>query len=774
MPDRDVVDALLKTMTTTQKVGQLNQRLLGWNALRRTAGGFAPTDEALAEIERWQGMGALYAPLRADAWSGRSWTNGGIRPEERAEAMAVLQDAVVAGSPHGTGVLIAEEAPHGHQALGGTVLPVNLAAATAWDPAALEEASRAVAAELAASGVHLALVSALDMLRDGRWGRSEETFGEDPLLASALTRSIVIGMQGEGRDALGGDGVGVVLKHLAAQGEAIGGRNGQSAHLGPGDLAEIHLPPVLAGLDAGAVAFMAAYNDIDGVPCCANPDLLTGLLRERHGFDGIVMADMFAVDRLADMTGDLPSAGRAGLLAGVDMSLCDEGFTTLDQLAEADERVAEQIDVAARRVLALKHRFGLLEPQPAPEPEAVPLRLGSAQDTARIASRRLAAGSLVLLANGSTGDAGGPADRAEGPVDGGPVLPLDPPQLKRLAVVGPYAGDVPCLLGDYVAPQPAGSALSVAASLRAALPQAAVETAAWASPDEVGGASVDLAGSDAVIVVLGGTSHRTYDDEFAENGAIAGRSGSATGGEGVDRADISLPGEQDALIRAIHDATPAGIPVIAVIVAGRPHVLTEVLAHSRAVIWAGYPGPFGGEAIADLLLGAAEPTGRLPMILPSHPAVLPLRYNDRHAATGSYQDVPDPVLFEMGHGLRYHRVEVLAVEPELEPGLEPDAELDPQPETDSGQVRLAVTVANRSDAPTSSVLTAFGHRRGGVRVPRQRELLAFQRVNLEAGEERTIVLLCPLEAAFADPSDPTSRTEVDVEGVLRSITPPGV
>lgn len=767
MPDRDVVEDLLGAMTTRQKVGQLNQRLLGWNALRRTTGGFAPTDEALAEIERWRGMGALYAPMRADAWSGRSWTNGGIRPEERAEAMAVLQEAVVAGSPHGVGVLVAEEAPHGHQALGGTVLPVNLAAAASWDPAALEEASRAVAAELAASGVHLALVSALDMLRDGRWGRSEETFGEDPLLASALTRAIVVGMQGGGRDALGGDGVGVVLKHLAAQGEAIGGRNGQSAHLGPADLAEIHLPPVLAGLDAGAVAFMAAYNDIDGVPCCGNHELLTGLLRDQHGFDGIVMADMFAVDRLAGMTGDLPSAGRAGLLAGVDMSLCDEGFTTLDQLAETDERVAAQIDVAARRVLTLKHRFGLLEPPPQPQSEsdrrATRARLETARETTRQASRRLAVESLVLLTNAEPGASGAAI----------PVLPLDGASMRRLAVVGPFADDVPCLLGDYVAPQPAGSALSVAAALRAALPQVDVATASWAGPTDLEAdsssaasaptsastpfaESVDLAHSDAVIVVLGGTSHRTYDDEFAENGAIAGRSGSATGGEGVDRADISLPGDQDALLRAIRAATPASVPVITVVVAGRPHVLTQVVEHSRAVIWAGYPGPFGGEAIADLLLGAAEPTGRLPMTLPSHPAVLPLRYNDRQGTTGSYQDVPEPVLFTLGHGLRYHPIDVVAVEPEL----------------DAEQLRLLVTVANRSDVETQGVVTAVGHRRGGVRVPRVRELLSFQRVSLESGEERRIELLCPLVSAFADPSDPTSRTEIDVEGVRLALTPP--
>src|SRR5690625_2949611 len=645
MTSTETIDALLASMTTTQKVGQLNQRLLGWHALRRTRDGFAVTDEALAEIQRWQGMGALYAPLRADAWSGRSWTNGGIRPEERAEAMATLQAAVTAASPQGICVLIAEEAPHGHQALGGTTLPVNLAAAAAWNPRALEEAARAVAAELAASGVHLALVSALDVLRDGRWGRSEETFGEDPLLAAELTRAIVVGMQGEQGQALGADGAGVVLKHLAAQGETIGGRNGQSAHPGPYDLAEIHLPPVLAGIEAGAAGFMAAYNDIDGIPCCANPELLTGLLREQHGFDGIVMADMFAVDRLADMTGDLPSAGRAGLLAGVDVSLCDESFTSLDELARSDQRVAAQIDVAARRVLALKARFGLLDP-PVPEAAATAAaRLDAARDSARIASRHLATKSLVLLTD--TGD------------QGAAILPLAPAALHRLAVVGPYADDVPCMLGDYVAPQPEGSALSIAQALHRALPQASVETADWSRPADLAGdaagaaagaghGAVDLSRADAVVMVVGGTSHRSYDDQFAENGAIAGRAGSATGGEGVDRADISLPGEQDALVRAVREATPAAVPLIVVVVAGRPHVLTEVVEHSQATIWAGYPGPFGGEAIADLLLGVTEPTGRLPMTLPSHPAVLPLRYNDRQSAAEAYQDVPQPVLFPFG------------------------------------------------------------------------------------------------------------------------------
>ena len=272
---------------------------------------------------------------------------------------------------HHIGVLLSEEAPHGHQALGGTLLPVNLAVAAGWDPALLAEAAAAVAAELAASGVHLALVSALDLLRDPRWGRAEECFGEDPLLAAELTRALVVGMQGSDRGAVGRGGVAIVLKHLAAQGEAVGGRNGQSAVIGPRDLRELHLPAVRAALEAGALGFMAAYNDIDGVPCCANRDLLTGFLRAECGFDGIVMADGLAVDRLTAMTGDATAAAVAAIEAGVDLSLWDESFGLLEQAATEDPRVAELVDTACRRVLTLKQRFGLLaDSLPAATPEA--------------------------------------------------------------------------------------------------------------------------------------------------------------------------------------------------------------------------------------------------------------------------------------------------------------------------------------------------------------------------------------------------------------------
>lgn len=731
------VAGLLAAMSVEEKVGQVNQRLFGWRAVERApGGGFRVTDEARAEIDRWGGLGALYGLFRADAWSGRSWADG-IRPEERAEAAQVVQDAVAVVNEHGVGTLLVEEAPHGHQALGGTLLPVNLAVAASWRPDLLAEAARAVGAELAASGVHVALVSALDVLRDPRWGRAEECFGEDPLLAATLTRAVVEGLQGPDRSRVGDGGVAVVLKHLAAQGEAVGGRNGQSAHLGPHDLAEIHLPPVEAGLDAGALGFMAAYNDVDGVPCCANPDLLTGYLRRDRRFDGIVMADGFAVDRLAGMTGDPPSAARAALLAGVDISLWDTSYAELAALAAADARVAEALDVACGRVLALKERFGLLgdagapaapATRPAVRPaERISVRLQEAREAAVAASRRLAAGSLVLLADD---------DR---------TLPLAP-GARRLAVVGPYADDVPALLGDYVPPLPAGSVPSVAEALRTALPDAVVTTAETADPGA-------LAGADAVVVVLGGTSHRSYDDAFADNGAIAGRPGEATGGEGVDLADVSLPAGQDELLRAVRAATDA--PLVAVVVAGRPHVLTDVLATADATLWAGYPGPWGGEAVADALLGRAEPTGRLPMTLPRHPGAVPVRYNDRQSAAGVYRDAPDPVLLGFGHGLRYRDAGVT----DLDVGVGPE------------RVRVTVTVANRSDAATDVLVPVVAHRVGGTRVPRLAELVAFGHVDVAARGTARRTWELPAAAVFAGPAESAAVTHLRAEGLTRTVRP---
>jgi beta-glucosidase len=717
------VERALAALDDRARVGQLNQRLYGWQAVERVPGGFRPTDALLAEVERWSGLGAVYGLFRADAWSGRTWADG-IRPEERAEVAALVADTAAAASPAGIRPLVVEEAPHGHQALGGALLPTNLTVAAAWDPDLLAEAAEAVADGLAASGVHLALVSALDLLRDPRWGRCEETLGEAPHLAAALCDALVRGMQGPDRARVGAGGVAVVLKHLAGQGEAVGGRNGQSAVIGPRDLRELHLPAVRAGVAAGALGVMAAYTDIDGVPCCADPDLLTGYLRGELAFDGVVMADGLAVDRLVAMTGDVPSAGRAALLAGVDLSLWDEGFTTLADQAAEDADVAAAVEAACRRVLTLKHRFGLLGPgDPAASDDRERLVLATSR-THRL-SRRLADAALVLLH------------------DPARTLPLDPGALGRVVVAGPFADDVTALLGDYVPPLPEPAPSGVGGALRAALPGAEVLVRPAPTAD-------DLAGADAVVVVVGGTSHRSFTDTFAANGAVATGATRATCGEGVDRADVTLPDGQDALVADLRRS--AGCPVVAVVVAGRPHVLTEVQAHADALLWAGYPGPSGGAAVADALLGRTEPAGRLPMTLPRHAAAVPVRHDDRHSAAGVYQDAPEPVLHPLGHGLHYRDVRVT----------------DLRATVRGDRVDLEADVAGAPGGPASLVLPVLAHRAGGTTQPRQRELVASRRATVPPGGT-TVRWDLAVADCFADGARPGARTTFHLDDCTAEI-----
>ncbi|WP_435107250.1 glycoside hydrolase family 3 N-terminal domain-containing protein [Nocardiopsis synnemataformans] len=730
-----VVDDLLARMSLREKAGQLNQRLFGWQCVRRNGRTWETTDLLHAEIERWGGLGALYGLFRADPWSGRSWADG-IPPEERAEVAALVTDAVRRSAAHGVGPLIVEEAPHGHQALGGSLLPVPLNMAATWDPGLVEEAARAVGAELAASGVHLALVTALDVLRDPRWGRAEECLGESPELAARMAAALVRGMQGPDRNGLGRDGVGVVLKHFAAQGESMGGRNGQSAVIGEHDLRELHLPPARAGVRAGAVGVMAAYNDIDGVPCCANPWLLGDVLRGEWGFDGLVMSDGLAVDRLEAVTGSPREAARLALLSGVDLSLWDRAYTLLEEAADRDPAVAAAVDRACRRVLSVKRAVGLL---PSPDGTAAdPPERGRAVLSARRArteevSARLARRSLVLLHDDDT-------------------LPLGLREARRVLVVGPHAAEATALLGDYVPPLPPGSALSVLDAVRTGMSgHARLDHVPRLEPD---GGSWDraavrtaAAAADLVVAVLGGTSHRDYRDRFTDVGAAdlsAGSEGTrATSGEGVDLADLRLPGDQDALLAQVRAATRA--PVAVVVVAGRPHVLTDVLASADAVLWAGFPGPHGADAVVDALTGRIPIRGRLPMTLPSVAGAVPVHHDDRHSPDGVYADAVRPVLRPFGWGAPAPGLRISAVD---EAGR------------GTADHRIRVELRNAGGSPADDTVQLYTRRRDGVRLPRTRVLTAFAQVELAPGASRVV------EFPWRGPSERTSVIAVTSVGEL--------
>ncbi|MEV3906751.1 glycoside hydrolase family 3 N-terminal domain-containing protein [Streptomyces canus] len=683
---------LLSRMTLREKVGQLNQRMYGWDAYRRTSdGGFELTEALHAETDRFEGLGALYGLQRADAWSGVDHGSG-PGAQDGAALAELVQRHVVGRSRLGIPALFVEEVPHGLMALDGTVLPVNLAIGATWDPDLHERAAAHAAAELRARGGHVALVSALDIVRDPRWGRTEECFGEDPYLAARLTEALVRGMQGApDDDVFAADKAPVVLKHFAGQGATVGGRNSAESELGLRELHEIHLPAARAGVRAGAAAVMAAYNEVDGMPCSGNRALLTGLLREDWGFDGLVMADGLAVDRLARITGDKVSAGALALDSGVDLSLWDEGFTHLEEAVERGLVSEETLDTAVARVLRLKFRLGLFEQQDA---TARPPAGGAA------ISREAARAAVTLLRN-----------------DG--VLPVGA-HVSRIAVLGPQAATTAHQLGDYTAPQRPGTGSSVLDALRRLAPpglEIRHAPGCALTGDDLSGipeAIAQAAASDLAVLVLGGSSARTPETEFDANGAARKAVSEMTCGEGVDLAGLRLGTAQYALLDAV---VATGTPTVVVLVQGRPHLVPDT---ADALLTAWYPGPWGGEAIAGVLLGLTEPAGRLPVSVPRSAAQLPVYYNHKDTEYGGYVDESAQPRYSFGHGLSYTSF----------------AYGTPRPMG----LTVEVDVTNTGQRYGRSVVQVYLRRLLTPTWPRTLELCAFEGVGLAPGERRTVSL----------------------------------
>ncbi|WP_405742696.1 glycoside hydrolase family 3 C-terminal domain-containing protein [Streptomyces sp. NBC_00028] len=678
-------------MTPREKVGQLNQRMYGWNAYRRTPDGrFELTDALRAETDRFAGLGALYGLQRADAWSGVDHGSG-PGAEDAAALADLVQRHVVESSRLGIPALFVEEVPHGLMALDGTVLPVNLGVGATWDPALYERAAAHAAAELRARGGHVALVSALDIARDPRWGRTEECFGEDPYLAARLTEALVRGMQGSG-ELFAPDKAPVVLKHFAGQGATVGGRNSAESELGLRELHEIHLPAARAGVRAGAAAVMAAYNEVDGMPCSGNRALLTELLRDEWGFEGLVMADGFAVDRLARITGDKVSAGALALNSGVDLSLWDEGFTHLEEAVERGLVEEAALDAAVARVLRLKFRLGLFDRQLAATPPA--------PTGGRTLSVDLARAAVTLLANDGT-------------------LPVGA-HVSRIAVLGPQSATAAHQSGDYTAPQRPGTGSSVLDALRRLAPPGVdirhARGCALTGDDRSGipEAVAAAAASDLAVLVLGGSSARTPDTDFAANGAALNAVSEMTCGEGVDLAGLRLGAAQYTLLDAV---AATGTPTAVVLIQGRPHVVPDT---AGALLAAWYPGPWGGEAIAEVLLGLAEPGGRLPVSVPRSAAQLPVYYNHKDTEYGGYVDADAEPQYAFGHGLSYTTFTY-------------------GPPRASGRT-VTLDVTNTGERYGRSVVQVYLRRLIATTWPRTLELCAFEGVGLAAGECRTVTL----------------------------------
>lgn len=702
---------LLSRLTLREKVGQVNQRLYGFRSYVRTGDAVELAEDFKREVERWGGLGALYGLYRADPWADKDYATG-LTGDTAVRAYNLAQQYVIEHSRFGIPMLLSTECPHGHQALDGYLLPVNLAMGAAWNPALVEEAFGVVGSQIREMGVDFALVSMLDVLRDPRWGRSEECYSEDPYLCAKNAEAAVRGCLSGGVDA--------VAKHFCAQGETTGGVNASAARIGERELREIHMPPMAAAAKAGAKGVMAAYNEIDGVPCHANDWLLQDVLRGEMGFDGIVMADGVAIDRLSVLTGgDAAANGAYALSAGVDVSLWDDGFTHLEEAVERGLVSEDVLDRAVLRVLEMKFARGLFEH---PYLEEKPLTQFTAAQYPQ--SLELARQSAVLLKN-----------------DG--ILPLDAKAKRRVAVIGPNADAIYQQLGDYTPPLREGAGVTVLDGLKAALQNSEIRftegcTVCGGETAGIADAARLAAESDLVVLVLGGSSSRFAGKAvFDTNGAaVAGSALQMDCGEGVDASDLALPGAQNALAEAVF---AEGKPVVTVVISGRPHAVQAVAEKSRALLWAFYPGPWGGQAIAEVLTGAAEPSGCLPVSVPRTTGQLPVYYNARASYDPMrYRDVPNTPLYPFGFGLHYAAPAVEAVRCD---GAVSAAALR------AGEtLTVRCSVRNAAERPAWATVQLYIQGLSGSVVRRVKELKAFEKVCLAPGETREVTLQLGLEA----------------------------
>jgi len=593
----------------------------------------------------------------------------------------------------GIPVLLADDGIHGYGFwAGATVFPTQLAMAASWNPGLLEEAARVTAREMRAAGLKWTFSPVLCLARDLRWGRIDETFGEDPFLVGELACAMIRGYQGSGLDDP--DAVLATAKHYAGYSETLGGRDASEAELSRRKLRSYFLPPFERAAKAGAMAFMTGYQSIDGVPSTANRWLLDEVLRDEWGYGGILVTDYQNVNRLVDdqrICADLAEASALALKSGNDLIMATEGFfegcqEALDRglLSEAD------VDRPLRRVLALKFRLGLFEDPGRSDPRRIAEIVGC-PDHAEV-NLRIARESLILLKNG--------ADGRE------PLLPLDPSGRGKVAILGPNADNPLAQLGDWSLgsgqmtsrsgeAHPRSSVITPLDGVRAALPE--------------GWSLVPAAEADVVLLVVG--------DDLAYNG------------EGKSTATLEL---RDGQIELAQRVAAMGKPTIAVLVNGKPLVLPEAVLGADAIFECFNPGMMGGRAIGEAIFGRLNPSGKLPISIPRHVGQLPVYYNQVRGQHGSrYADMTQEPAFPFGFGLGYSPFEY--GEPELE---EETIRRD-------GALRLSVELRNAGPLRGAEVVQLYVEDEVTSATWARRELVAFRRVEVDAGASVRVSLEVP-------------------------------
>ena len=706
------VNDLLARMTLEEKVAQL---MTVWQGKTEIFDDNLQFDPAKMAAVYPDGIGQFARPSDAKG-PGSPRITPGRDPRQTVALVNAVQRHAMTKTRLGIPVLFHEEGLHGYAAPGATSFPVPIGLASTWDPDLVRRTNAVTAREMRARGVSLALTPVVDVARDPRWGRIEETFGEDPYLVGEMGVAAVQGLEGEGSpERLGPGNVFATLKHLTGHGQPESGTNVGPAAISERTLRENFFPPfeqVIARARPGAV--MPSYNEIDGIPSHSNVWLLHDVLRGEWKFDGAITSDYYAIDQLADLhhvAADHAGAARMALAAGVDSDLPEGGsYKTLGEQVRTGKVSMAALDDAVRHMLTLKFRAGLFE-NPYADADAAAAVTNNAD--ARATARQAAAEAMVLLKNDGTLPLAMPASGSPRP---------------RIAVIGPNAAVA--RLGGYYGQPPVTvslldgikAKLGNRAEIIYALGVKITENDDWwedkvtlADPAENAGriaAAVEAAKSaDSIILALGDTEQTSR--EGWDNNHMG------------DRAHLDLVGQQQDLFDALK---ALGKPVVVMMLNGRPLAINKIADEANAIVEGWYLGEQGGTAMADMLFGDVNPGGKLPVTIARSVGQLPMFYNYKPSAHRGYLFSTTKPLYPFGWGLSYTSFDMAA--PTLSAAtIRPD-----------GTVRVSVAIRNTGKRTGDEVVQLYIRDKVSSVTRPVKELKAFRRLTLQPGEARTVQL----------------------------------
>lgn len=715
LPTDARVEDLLDRMTVEEKLGQMLCPL-GWPMYEKTE---TPTGAEVGISDKYrefidnQHGGMLWAVFRADPWTQKTLDNG-LNPKLAAEAYNALQRYAVDSTRLGIPLIIAEEAPHGHMAIGATVFPTSIGLASTWDKSLITEIGQTIARELRAQGGHIGYGPVIDLAREPRWSRVEETYGEDTYLTSEMAAAMVRGTSPKhnGWDK----GVISTLKHFVAYGIPEGGHNGNPSNVGERDLHENFLPAFKSAIDAGALSVMTSYNSIDGVPSTGNPKLLRKVLKEDWGFDGFVVSDLVSIDGLFDshhVAADKEEAGVMALNAGVDVDLGANCFALLKEAVESGKVSRKVLDEAVGRVLRLKFELGLFD-NPYIDPAVAEAEVRKAENVA--VARQAAREGVVLLENNG-------------------ILPLSKDM--KVAVIGPNADNMYNQLGDYTAPQPRENIRTVLDGIKAKVGDKNVTYVKGCAIRDTKENTIAQAvraarNADVAVVVVGGSSARDFKTTYKETGAAIADKNSVSdmeAGEGFDRASLELLGLQNELLAAVKKS---GTPMVVVYIEGRPLDKKWASENADALLTQFYPGQQGGDGLADVLFGEYNPAGRLPISVPIAAGQTPVYYNKKFPLGHDYVEMSSSPLYPFGYGLSYTSFEYSALKLER---------------LEDNRVKVEFDVKNTGKYDGEEVVQIYVTDLVASTVRPRKQLRAFDRVAVPKGESMHVELILE-ESAF--------------------------